>query len=155
MRGADIGREEVEEASRIGADEAEKTDAEDIYECIAERGAAYAEGDDLRFGVVGFFFAYHFPERAKRDGADESGDRNRSDSIWATVAGFVKTFNVPFDYVLYDVSYANLLLYSASMPSYSNYKEARGKTDDGQEIVNADDMKNRESVLAILNGQKF
>lgn len=97
----------------------------------------------------GFFRSYHFPERNKADGADESGDK--SDSPWAVIAGFVKGFNVSFEYALHDISYANILMYSSTLPSYDFDKGKRGK----QEAVNGDDPKNREEVLSIIRGQKF
>lgn len=70
------------------------------------------------------------------------------------IAGFVKAFNVPFDVALYEMSYANMMLYSASLPSYSNYKKEKGEGS-SDEVVKADDPTNRANVLAILNGQKF
>jgi len=48
-----------------------------------------------------------------------------------------------------------MLLYSASLPSYSNYKKKGGGTAPNDEIVRADDPANREETLAILRGQKF
>lgn len=71
-----------------------------------------------------------------------------SDSIWAVIAGFVKCFNLPIDYVLYDISYANLNLYGAVIPSYRGKKED-GKS--GQEEINADDPKNRDKIRQVLD----
>lgn len=49
-----------------------------------------------------------------------------------------------------------MLLYSASLPSYSNYKKKKGDGGAGEEeTVRADDPKNKDNVLAILRGQKF
>ena len=47
------------------------------------------------------------------------------------------------------------MLYSASLPSYSNYKKNRDDREEDTGIIKADDPDNRENVLAILNGQKF
>lgn len=33
-----------------------------------------------------------------------------------------KAFGLPLDYVLYDMSYANVILYSATLPSYDGSK---------------------------------
>lgn len=95
-----------------------------------------------------FFRAYHFPDRDKSDAPDESG--NRSDSIWAVVAGTVKAFNLPIDYVLYELSYANLTLYGASLPSYKSPKDKKDKGDQ-QENIDAGDPKNKEKVRAFLD----
>jgi hypothetical protein len=38
--------------------------------------------------------------------------------VWATVSGFCKTYNVSFEYVLYELSYQNLVMYSKVIPSY-------------------------------------
>jgi hypothetical protein len=35
----------------------------------------------------------------------------------------VKGFNLPIDYVLYDMSYANMIMYGSVLPSYNNKKE--------------------------------
>lgn len=49
-----------------------------------------------------------------------------------------------------------MLLYSASLPSYSNYKKKKGVgVEEKEEVVKADDPTNKENVLAILRGQKF
>lgn len=67
------------------------------------------------------------------------------------MAGAVKAFNLPIDYVLYEMSYANVILYSAVLPSYSAKK--KGDRGHGQErAIDADDPKNREKVNAILFG---
>jgi hypothetical protein len=43
----------------------------------------------------------------------------------------VKGFNLSIDYVLYEMSYANVIMYNAVIPSYHD--------DDGKEIINADE----------------
>jgi hypothetical protein len=48
-----------------------------------------------------------------------------------------------------------MLLYSASLPSYSGYKKKGAGAATGEEVVRADDPANKEDVLAILRGQKF
>lgn len=56
------------------------------------------------------------------------------------------------DYVLYDMSYANLLMYSSVIPSY-NSKSDNGKKGGSGKKVNADDPKNNKEVLRILSGK--
>jgi hypothetical protein len=61
---------------------------------------------------------------------------------------------VSFEYALYEISYENFLLYSAAIPSF----KAKAKTKNGgknNEIIKADDPKNRELVKAIIQGYKF
>jgi hypothetical protein len=66
------------------------------------------------------------------------------------VAGFVKQFNVAFDYALYDISYANVILYSAVIPTY----KSTNKEDDKGEVINADDPANRQKLMDIFNTSK-
>ena len=42
------------------------------------------------------------------------------------VGGFVKYFGVAFEYVLYEMSWANIQMYNASIPDYSPKKEKKG-----------------------------
>lgn len=59
------------------------------------------------------------------------------------MAGVSKAFSLPFDYVLYDMSYANVIMYSAVLPSY-NSKMKDGKSN--QKVIKADDPRNKEEV---------
>lgn len=54
------------------------------------------------------------------------------------IAGVVKAFNLTIDYALYDLSYANLILYSASLPSYKSPKDKEAPTNN-DEVINGDD----------------
>lgn len=56
------------------------------------------------------------------------------------------------DYVLYDMSYVNLLMYSSVIPSY-NSKGDDNKKDSSGKKINADDKKNNKEVLRILSGK--
>ena len=58
-----------------------------------------------------------------------------------------KEYNLSPDYVLYDMSYANLIMYNAVLPSYDT--ESKDKK---EEVINADDPRNREAVRKIING---
>lgn len=58
--------------------------------------------------VGGFFRSYRFPQRNKSD--EGSGDNN---SVWAIVAGISKNYVLPFDYVLYEMSFTNVQMYNA------------------------------------------
>ncbi len=66
------------------------------------------------------------------------------------MAGTVKAFKLPIDYVLYDMSYANVVMYSACLPSFS--AKRKGKSKDHGEVIDADDPRNRAKVREILNG---
>lgn len=53
--------------------------------------------------------------------------------------------------MLYELSYSNLILYSASLPTYST-DEIKGKDKDkDKEVINADDPKNAKEVEKFLN----
>jgi hypothetical protein len=61
----------------------------------------------------------------------------------------VTEFHLSMDYVLHEMSYANLIMYNAIIPSY-NYD---GDTDgEGKDVIRADDPKNRDIVKKILFG---
>jgi len=61
----------------------------------------------------------------------------------------VKAYNLPIDYVLHEMSYANMIMYGSVLPSYNSKK-----TDDGGggSAINADDPKNRDEVRNIMFG---
>lgn len=59
------------------------------------------------------------------------------------MAGVSKAFSLPFDYVLYDMSYANVIMYSAVLLSY-NSKKKDGAAN--QKVIKADDPRNKEEV---------
>jgi hypothetical protein len=60
----------------------------------------------------------------------------------------VTAYNLPVDYVLYEMSYANMILYSAVLPSYDSKKGNKGGGPDSkqQEIIKVDDPRNRDKV---------
>ncbi len=62
-----------------------------------------------------------------------------NDSIWAVVAGTVKGFNLPIDYVLYDMSYVNLIMFGAVLPSYHSQTDGKAGDKDKQEEIRVDD----------------
>lgn len=58
------------------------------------------------------------------------------------MAGVAKGYTLTPDYVLYEMSHANTILYSSVLPSYDDIKE--------KDRINADDPKNRERVKKTL-----
>lgn len=66
------------------------------------------------------------------------------------MAGAVKAFNLPIDYVLYDLSYVNVIMYSATLPCYES-KRDKNSPDKKQDVVKADDPRNRERVRQIFD----
>jgi hypothetical protein len=60
----------------------------------------------------------------------------------------VKGFNLPIDYVLYEMSYANIIMYSSVLPSYNG----KGKDNERKGVIMADDPKNRDIVKNLLFG---
>ncbi len=66
------------------------------------------------------------------------------------IAGTVKAFGFPLDYVLYDLSYANLIMYGAVLPTFGRDRSHRQE----EEVINADDPGNRDRVRSIIfNGK--
>lgn len=58
--------------------------------------------------------------------------------------------------VLYDLSYVNVIMYGATLPSYEASRQDRerrrkGGADDG-EVIKADDPGNRERVRKMIEG---
>lgn len=53
-----------------------------------------------------------------------------------------KSFGVSFDYVLYDLSYDNLLLYGFATPSYNSKKKTEEPWDDSIDANNPDNFNN-------------
>jgi hypothetical protein len=66
------------------------------------------------------------------------------------IAGTAKAFNLTPHYVLYEMSYANLLLYSASLPSIRNRRKGKGEAPE-QDVIDAGDRRNRKRVSDFLN----
>lgn len=69
------------------------------------------------------------------------------------IAGFVKGFGVDFEYALHGISYANMVLMGATLPSYGGKKEEKDKN--GNDIIRADDPKNKDLVKAVIKGYKI
>lgn len=64
------------------------------------------------------------------------------------MAATAKTYGLAFEEVLYNLSYTNLLLYNAVLPSY------RPKDKDGKQrhdVIKADDPRNRARVKQFLS----
>lgn len=57
---------------------------------------------------------------------------------------------MPPDYVLYEMSYVNVIMYSAVLPSYKP-KEEREKRQKKQKVVNVDNPNNRDKVRQLLD----
>ncbi len=60
----------------------------------------------------------------------------------------VRAYNFTIEYVLYDLSYANMIMYSAVIPSYKSRKD---KTADEEEVIDANDPKNRDRIDQLLD----
>lgn len=59
----------------------------------------------------------------------------------------VKAYGCTIDYVLHDISFANVLLYNAVLPSYDSNRQ-----DSKNDVINASDPKNKEAVHKVLFG---
>lgn len=65
------------------------------------------------------------------------------------IAGISKCYNLPFDYVLYKMSFANVQLYNAVIPTFSPKKDPGTKGDDST-TINGDDPANQEAIRKAL-----
>ena len=61
-----------------------------------------------------------------------------------------KAYALKPDYVLYEMSYVNVIMYSAVLPSYKTKDEREGRKGK-QKVVNADDPRNREQIRHFLD----
>ena len=60
---------------------------------------------------------------------------------------------MPFKDILYNLSYANLILYGAVIPSLDDgEKKQKGK--DGKVVLYAQDPRNRDMYLQLINNMK-
>lgn len=56
------------------------------------------------------------------------------------------------NYVLYDLSYANLILLGATLPSYNSEKSKSDRASkSNEEVINADDPNNKDKVRQFFN----
>lgn len=68
------------------------------------------------------------------------------------MGGFSKGYRMGFKEVLYDISYANVVLYSAVLPSYNTDKKKKKRADLGcGEEIKADDPKNWERLKGLMD----
>lgn len=58
---------------------------------------------------------------------------------------------MPFRDVLYNISYANLILYGAVIPSLDGDGKGKGKKSN---VIDAQDPRNREMYLNLINNMK-
>lgn len=58
----------------------------------------------------------------------------------------IKGFNFSLDYVLYELSYTNLIMLGAALPSYDTDKDDESK----EEVIDASDPANQERAREIL-----
>lgn len=66
------------------------------------------------------------------------------------IAGFLKAYNLPLDYVLYEMSYVNMVMYSAVIPSYDPKRDKETGNAEKQDILKADDPRNTDKVMQLL-----
>lgn len=67
------------------------------------------------------------------------------------MSGTAKAFGLSIEYVLYEMSYANLILYGATLPSYNKKKDNKGRKTNDDETINADDPRNNERIIALIS----
>lgn len=70
--------------------------------------------------------------------------------MWAIVAGMVKNYNLDINTVLYEMTYTNMQMYSAVIPTYGDKTKDKGKVKG--KAINASDPRNRDEVHKILFG---
>ena len=68
----------------------------------------------------------------------------------------MKWYRQSFDYVLYDMSYENLVLYGATIPSIDTDKKDNKNNDksDKNEVIRADDPANWDKMRSLFKNSK-
>ena len=59
---------------------------------------------------------------------------------------------MPFKDILYNISYANLILYGAVIPSMDT--DGKGKKKNSSNVIDAQDPRNREIYLNLISNMK-
>lgn len=62
----------------------------------------------------------------------------------------VKGFNMPVDQVLYEMSYTNAILYSATIPSYGSREERKKKSEKDNDVIKVGDRGSMGKVADFL-----
>lgn len=73
-------------------------------------------------------------------------DKGSGDSIWGLIISWAKNLNVSTDVVLYDMSYVNLMLYSAATPQFDDEKDT---WDEKFDANNPDNFSNSEEEIFV------
>lgn len=66
----------------------------------------------------------------------------------------MKWYRVPFDYVIYDMSYANVILYGAVIPSFDSDRDKDGKPKKNEKVIDATDPANKDMVKNLFMNMK-
>lgn len=61
-----------------------------------------------------------------------------------------KGFNLPIDYVLYDMSYANAIIYGATLPSYESHDEREKNKKKDEKVIKVGDRQSMGKVAEFL-----
>lgn len=71
-------------------------------------------------------------------GKSSKKNKESGDSIWGLVVGWAKNLNTTPEHVLYEMSFENMILYSAATPAYG---DEQSDWDDGLDANNPDNFK--------------
>lgn len=63
------------------------------------------------------------------------------------IGGVAKAYNLTFDYVLYEMSYVNVVMYSSVLPSYDDNKEEGN----GEDVISSDDPRYSSELKKMMN----
>ena len=105
-------------------------------------------GTAVKFDLSGKTFKAYTDEQIKAAESDITTlgiNGYLQEDAWAIIAATVKAYGLTFEEVLYNMSYPNLILYNAVLPSY-NTKDKSDGSGSGQEVIKADDPRNKERV---------
>lgn len=86
-----------------------------------------------------------------RDKPIEEDPRDRNDSIWAIISGFAKNYNYTIDYVLHEISYANIVMYGAVLPVYRS--DSKKKEKEKEKAIDMDNPENANFLDKLINTQ--
>ena len=80
-----------------------------------------------------FFEWYNLNER-HRPSKDEPHASSEIKSTWETIGGVMKYFRMSWDEIMYERSWLNITMLSASIPDYSTDKDKKNIIKNGNEL---------------------
>ncbi|MHA4844414.1 hypothetical protein ACX0G7_09630 [Flavitalea antarctica] len=128
------------EIAAIGFTNTKEAPAESLIDLI-ENNLAPAQLSDIVITIINQIEISKFMKFYKLDNKEEQDedDKKKNGNLWATIGGLMKYFRCTWDQIMWQMSYANILLLSATVPKYESSKK-NGREEDGTEVEGVQDL---------------